>query len=1103
MSASTTRPPGHRYPPAVPIPDLPCEKSETPTTNLQRRPSFVHLCRSLLREWKDRPPLPDTHHKGRKRRPTANYYYRDDGRVLRHRSSAISVLEQQPSPGSDRSPAAAAGRGDTSFPYDSGVASLVPASRTSACTTTAYRKDSFSDVGRSPSLGARSLASLRRRLTTPRDEEMSIALSLESGSIPITHISTSAGAPPVSPLAVHAALEEAGAAATLEDQLRELAMLRRASSRASTAARSQTQKLETAVEALDRLQQQQQQQQQYKSQPSLRSCYLYDSEPPDSWIPSDNVDTGSVISIPMELVAMNPLPLSRSRHTAAAPASLASPRISRSMNDMRYAGSLRWTEAGANYPIGQVPQPHTMFPSSPPPPLPPKSRPVARAMYKIRRSFSALGAMFRHHGNGGGGSEAEHKYTQRFPSSVVPRPRAGTGGGGAARRSRLYESRCSMVIKDVSPETAAEILAPGSSYAQVLASLVDRQSVDGRSVRVSTSSRISMSTVYVQSETSDDTDSDDDDDDDGYQGAKQTTASLATGGQTHISKSPTPHNADTKTLKRQAGGGGVSVRTALRVDTTIKVRLRRSMSEPHMTPRRSSSRANDSLPSPLIPRSQIERVPWKALGHAASFPDLDAESSSSFLMSVPEIDAAPTAAAPPAAAGKGRKAPARPEQATYEKELATIDANINKLKERLAAAQNKFNGTDNVKDAFSGRRQELRTQLDAVAAERKECSDKRSKLFDQMKALQASLKKTNDDTKSSKDRLGYKSVEEVDAKIVALERQQQSGEASLQEEKRIVAEISNLKKAKKILEGLTGQQASIEDEKKELADVRAQLAANDPERDAIREKFDALKAELSALDDERKEKQGSLNDLWNDRRAIKAELDEEYSKMRAHKAEHKRQNDEWYNWQREESQRKKAEYAARLREDKDARLAVQAEKELEAAAIPAYTDEINQCTNLIRFLESFSTAERVEAKPVASSAALVLPEGAVVMKKKDDEDFMVLGNKKGKKGGKRAQPSATKPFKLDFDMIDQFVKLKFDLPTSAADIAPSVAKIQEKKQWYIDHQAEATAKAKAAAEKKIAALRRGEEPSAADAPSATEADSTTAEKSSPENATEN
>ncbi|KAJ3166835.1 hypothetical protein HDU88_002920 [Geranomyces variabilis] len=478
-------------------------------------------------------------------------------------------------------------------------------------------------------------------------------------------------------------------------------------------------------------------------------------------------------------------------------------------------------------------------------------------------------------------------------------------------------------------------------------------------------------------------------------------------------------------------------------------------------------------------------------------------------MSVPEIDAAPTAAAPAAAAaGKGRKAPpARPEQATYEKELAAIDANINKLKERLAAAQNKVNGTDNVKDAFSGRRQELRTQLDAVAAERKECSDKRSKLFDQMKALQASLKKTNDDTKSSKDRLGYKSVEEVDAKIVALERQQQSGEASLQAEKRIVAEISNLKKAKKILEGLTGQQASIEDEKKQLADVRAQLAANDPERDAIREKFDALKAELSALDDERKEKQGSLNDLWNDRRAIKAELDEEYNKMRAHKAEHKRQNDEWYNWQREESQRKKAEYAARLREDKDARLAVQAEKELEAAAIPAYTDEINQCTNLIRFLESFSTTEKVEAKPAASSAALVLPEGAVVMKKKDDEDFMVLGNKKGKKGGKRAQPSAPKPFKLDFDMIDQFVKLKFDLPTSAADIAPSVAKIQEKKQWYIDHQAEATAKAKAAAEKKIAALRRGEEPSAADAPSATEADTTTADapakKSSSEIATEN
>ncbi|KAI8916489.1 hypothetical protein DFJ77DRAFT_460019 [Powellomyces hirtus] len=473
-------------------------------------------------------------------------------------------------------------------------------------------------------------------------------------------------------------------------------------------------------------------------------------------------------------------------------------------------------------------------------------------------------------------------------------------------------------------------------------------------------------------------------------------------------------------------------------------------------------------------------------------------------MSVKEVTPeAPAAAAPVSATGK-KTNPVKPDQAAYEKELKEIDANIAVLKKKLADAQSKISGSDNIKDSFGDKRKELRAQLDELIKERNETGDKRTKLIDQLKAIQSSLRKKSDDTKSSKDRLGYKSVEEVEAKIVVLERQQQSGEASLHEEKRIVAEISNLKKAKKILEGFAGQQSSVEDEKKNLDAIRAQVDALNPQRDEIRVKIDAIKEQIAQVDSERKDKQGSLNDLWTDRKAVKAELDAEYEKLRAHKTEHKKLNDEWYNWQREEQTRKREQYQARLREDKEARLAVQAEKEREAAEIPAYTDEINQCTTLIRFLESFDGSSKssssLDVKPAASATPAFtprkvegLPEGAVLVKK-EEEDFMVLGNKKSKKGKRQGSAAsganggaspAAKPFKLDFEMIDQFVKLKFELPTSAADIPGAIAKIQEKKKWYQDHQEEATNKAKAAAEAKVAALRRGEDPNAVTAATAT------------------
>ncbi|KAI8819691.1 uncharacterized protein EV422DRAFT_533950 [Fimicolochytrium jonesii] len=452
-------------------------------------------------------------------------------------------------------------------------------------------------------------------------------------------------------------------------------------------------------------------------------------------------------------------------------------------------------------------------------------------------------------------------------------------------------------------------------------------------------------------------------------------------------------------------------------------------------------------------------------------------------MSVEEIV---TPAAPAAATAGKQERPVKPDQATYEKTLKEIDNNIETLKKKHAEAQQKLNGTDNINDAYADRRKEFRTALDDLIKESNAIRDNRQKLIEKQKQIQEGLRARTNESKSSKDRLGYKSVEDVEKQILTLERQQQSGELSLLEEKRIVAEISNLKKSKKILEGLAGQQSSVEADKALLDEIRKQVDALNPERTALQQKIDAVKAKLAEVDTERKGKLGTLNELRDDRKAAKAELDAEFEKRRALKAEHKKLNDEWYAFQREEQARKREVYQAKVREDREARLAVQAEREREAAEIPAYTDEINQCITLIRLLDgSKAPSTTTVTTPAATTTNIrkvsALPEGAVLVKKQE-EDFMVLGGgKKGKKGPKRPTtsdsptPATIKPFKLDFDIIDQFQRLKITLPTSAADVPEAIKALEEKKKWYEDHQAEATEKAKAAAEAKVAALRRGEE----------------------------
>ncbi|KAJ3004828.1 hypothetical protein HKX48_001032 [Thoreauomyces humboldtii] len=450
-----------------------------------------------------------------------------------------------------------------------------------------------------------------------------------------------------------------------------------------------------------------------------------------------------------------------------------------------------------------------------------------------------------------------------------------------------------------------------------------------------------------------------------------------------------------------------------------------------------------------------------------------------------------------------RKKPVvKPDQATYDKALKEAKERIDVLQKKLvrrrkcflsagfcthssylqqADAQGKISAAGgSSKEGPSDGRKELFAQQDELTKERNELSDKRGKLFEQLKTLQANLKKKSDATKTSTDRLGYKSVEDVEKQISSLERQQRSGEASLPEEKRIVAEISNLKKAKKILEGLAGQQSTVEDDKDQIKELRAQVDALNPARGAVNAKIDAVKAQITVLKDQQKERQGSVQELWTARHAVKAELDAEWESLRAQQREHRKLTDEFYSWQREEQARKREQYEAEARQQREERLAVQAARELENAEIPAYADEINQCASLIRFLEGTSAStDSGKATPVAAPATPTavrkiegLPEGTVLVKK-DQEDFMVMGGKKGgKKGGKRQGSAAPKAFKLDFDIIDQFVKMKVELPTSAADVPTTIATLREKKAWYENNQLAATQKAKAVAEAKIAALRK-------------------------------
>ena len=314
-----------------------------------------------------------------------------------------------------------------------------------------------------------------------------------------------------------------------------------------------------------------------------------------------------------------------------------------------------------------------------------------------------------------------------------------------------------------------------------------------------------------------------------------------------------------------------------------------------------------------------------------------------------------------------------------------------------------------------------------------------------------------------------------------LEAQISSGSLSLFDEKKVVSEISNLRKAKKSLESLSSEQTSIETDRARMDEYKTELDALEPKRKEIKEQIDAVKAELDAVKAELNKSMDSINQFYSSRNEIREKINEAYTEMKAFKALHKKTMDEHYAAKKEEYERKKVLFQEQKEKEKAERIARQAQVELELAEIPAYTEEINLCNNLLKFLaqqynvvveEEESKSE--EAKPAFEGRQVDTEfKGAVLLTKKDDDDYMVLG--KGKKEKKKSGSAKPKAIRFDLDMMDQLNKLKVDVPLSADQLQETADKIVEKKKSFLKNQAEKTAENKRKAEEKVKALAAAEE----------------------------
>ncbi|KAI0660954.1 hypothetical protein C8Q70DRAFT_973733 [Cubamyces menziesii] len=437
--------------------------------------------------------------------------------------------------------------------------------------------------------------------------------------------------------------------------------------------------------------------------------------------------------------------------------------------------------------------------------------------------------------------------------------------------------------------------------------------------------------------------------------------------------------------------------------------------------------------------------------------------------------------------------PGKPDKTLYDAEQNKIKAEIDAVQLKLTAVKEKISLTSK-SGPGSERRNALKAELDSIRGQQSTNKLSRGKVIEQLKTLQDGIQKKIKDLNAAKAKIPYKTVAEVDERIRQLERQVESGNLKLVEEKRALQEISQWKRSRRIVEGFQTEQESIEADRAKADELRKQL--DDPEAQAISQRFDEIKAELDELKKESDEAYASRNKLLDERTSLQNQLDELYNRKRESAQRFKEANDRFYAKLNEDRARRAERARAQRAAEEEAKKKEIADRLREEAEIPAFQAQIEDCQTLIDYFSGRSSSATLSSqKPLTEKSDLAgvpklelrkveaVPEGAVVRKKKgeDEEAYFVGGGKKkgGKKGGaKPAMPagesngteSPSGQLHVPLPTLSALLTLSIPPPTSIADVPRVIEDLKTKKAWFEANQARVTAENKAKAEAEIRRL---------------------------------
>lgn len=382
-----------------------------------------------------------------------------------------------------------------------------------------------------------------------------------------------------------------------------------------------------------------------------------------------------------------------------------------------------------------------------------------------------------------------------------------------------------------------------------------------------------------------------------------------------------------------------------------------------------------------------------------------------------------------------------PDEDRHERELKILESKLTKLHNKKKEINSQ------IKEKKEGGKLEdhnisLKQFINNNFSTRKEKIAHRNKLRDEMDSLKREFFQMIDDQKKLKPKIKIFDRAKAEKQIEKVQHRIENTTLTLQEEKKLVSELSELQLSLPLISQHACRAKKIDENKARQEVLKAQIAAISEEIDETKNLIDESKnqlkdskdqrnTEIPALAEERKKIEDEIKELENSRKQMQKEFKDK--KLAFYKQVNQIKQIEWM-----------MKMKNRIVEQEERKKKQEELKKLEEINKPhPYAKEIMSCDNFIAYLLKFIPKDTPE-NPEQKEKTDYLP-AKVEQMAKESEEWFGKAEKKGKKKVKKNKKTENFLSNIPIDLLNFFSYIGIKVPTSCEEAKQAIEELKKRK----------------------------------------------------------